>query len=138
MAAADPQSAASDPPNPIDEPVEQQPIGDPPAEAGRPVDYDQVDVEALVRSLPDAAPTTAQREPIDSAPQDGRDVLVYYGNNDETGRVVRWKAGRTFNGRRWVVGGHWVPSDDPAPLPAASPTEWLRFRPAETATDQAA
>jgi hypothetical protein len=67
------------------------------------------------------------REPIDSAPQDGRDVMVYYGPGDETGRVARWHAGRRFNGRRWVTGGHWVPSDSPAPLPADEPTEWLRF-----------
>jgi hypothetical protein len=66
------------------------------------------------------------REPIETAPRDGFDVLVFYSPADETGRLARWHNGRRFNGRRWVSGGHWVPADSMIPLPAVEPSEWLR------------
>lgn len=69
------------------------------------------------------------RDPIVTAPRDGRDVRVYWGTEDETGRLARWHEGRRFDGRRWVIGGSWIPADGLAlgmiPLPAAEPTEWL-------------
>jgi hypothetical protein len=66
------------------------------------------------------------REPIATVPKDGRDVRVYWGDDDEDGRLARWKDGRFFNGRRWVPGGRWVPTDEMTPLTMDSPTHWLK------------
>lgn len=66
------------------------------------------------------------RETIASAPQDGAPLTAYWGPDDETGRLVRWRQGRHYNNRRWVPGGCWAPADGTTPLPAENPTEWLK------------
>lgn len=66
-------------------------------------------------------------ESIDSAPRNDSDVTVRYGEDDAEGRIVRWRLGRRFTGRRWVEGGKWVPSDNMIPLPAGEPTHWLKY-----------
>lgn len=75
-------------------------------------------------------------EPIESAPLNGRDVVVRWGEDDE-GRTVCWKAGRFFDGRRWISGGRWVPSDSMQPCPANPPSHWLH-EPAEDDSEPAA
>lgn len=70
-------------------------------------------------------------EPIESAPHDGRDVIVRCGEEDAEGRVVHWKDGRQFNGRRWLPGGRWAPSDSLMPLTIESPTHWLKPSPGD-------
>lgn len=66
------------------------------------------------------------REPIATVPKDGRDVRVFWGDDDEDGRLARWREGRWFNGRRWLPGGRWVPSDEMTPLTMDQPTHWLK------------
>jgi hypothetical protein len=66
------------------------------------------------------------REPIGTAPQDGSYLRAFWGSDDDTGRLVRWREGRHFNNRRWVTGGTWAPADGMVPLPAEAPTEWLK------------
>lgn len=68
----------------------------------------------------------ATREPIATVPKDGRDVRVFWGDDDEDGRLARWREGRWFNGRHWLPGGRWVPSDEMTPLTMDQPTHWLR------------
>ncbi|HXE51229.1 MAG TPA: hypothetical protein VN663_22820 [Ramlibacter sp.] len=80
----------------------------------------------LASGLTDTNFPAPTREPIDTAPQDGRDVLVFWGDDDAEGRVVRWKQGRYFTGRRWMQGGRWAPSDGTTPLVADAPTHWLK------------
>lgn len=70
---------------------------------------------------PEPQPT---REPIATVPKDGRDVRVFWGDDDEIGRVARWKDGRWFNGRRWLPGGRWTPSDGLTPLTMDPPSHW--------------
>jgi hypothetical protein len=65
-------------------------------------------------------------EPEATAPRDGRDVIVRWGEGDAEGRVVHWKDGRWFNGRRWLPGGRWAPSDSLMPLTMEPPTHWLK------------
>jgi hypothetical protein len=71
-------------------------------------------------------PPQPTREPIHSAPQDGSYLRAFWGSDDDTGRLVRWREGRHFNNRRWVTGGTWAPADGMVPLPAEAPTEWLK------------
>jgi hypothetical protein len=94
--------------------------------------------ERLVGYEPEPEPQPT-REPIATVPKDGRDVRVYWGDEDEDGRLARWKHGRFFNGRRWIPGGRWMPSDEMTPLTMDTPTHWLKpvnFE--ESSDDQAA
>lgn len=77
-------------------------------------------------------------EPIATAPRDGRDVVVRWGADDENGRLVRWRNGRHFTGRRWAAGGTWAASDSMMPLPASEPIDWLDHHLPEAAIDEPA
>lgn len=107
-------------------PVPERP--DRPFRATEPLDIEPQPENIGDTELP--ALTEIQRqptwEPIDTAPKDGRDIAVRWGENDADGRLVRWKEGRWFNGRRWLPGGRWCPSDGLWPLTLDQPTDWLK------------
>lgn len=90
-----------------------------------PLDRQIVDEASITTPHQEPQPQ-ATIEPIDTAPQDGREIHVLYGEDDTDGRVVRWRSGRRFSGRRWIPGGRWAPSDSMQPLPGEQPSHWLR------------
>lgn len=103
--------------------------------------------DAEPEATPPATPDGASWEPIsDETPRDGLEVLIAYREYDDGGnltrddtRTVRWKQGRYFTGRRWQEGGAWVPTDGMTPLPATSPTHWLKpAAPPDSESEQAA
>lgn len=60
-------------------------------------------------------------QPISTAPKDGSDVLLFWGDSDLDISVGRWIAPKGFI-EHWCKGGNWTPGDDPThwmPLPAA-------------------
>lgn len=106
-------------------PVPERP--DRPFRATEPVlGTEEIDYTPAAAVPEQSAAPQATREPMETAPKDGRDIAVFWGENDLDGRLVRWKDGRWFNGRRWLPGGRWCPSDGLWPLTMDQPTDWLK------------
>lgn len=84
------------------------------------------DAEVLAEPEPGPEPVGSW-EPIETAPHDGRDIWVRWGESDDNGRTIYWKHGRRYENRRWVAGGRWAPRDDLSrPLPAQLASHWYK------------
>ena len=120
-------------------PVQRDPVFVPQEEAEITSADEQPSVEDMqngrdvLAAMQDSADKSSW-EPLDeTTPRDGYEIAVCWREYDDAGNItrqlgrhVRWKMGRHFNGRRWEVGGGWVPADGMIPLPAAEPTHWLK------------